>query len=91
MEEASLSRTEKEVSLIILADRARSVCAGVCVYFVMTRLGEPVDLTVKNGENLFPLILRRKQESKPCWFWMKDVFVFKPTAVTLLWSRRIGV
>lgn len=31
------------------------VCAGVCVYFVMTRLGEPVDLTVKNGENLFPL------------------------------------
>lgn len=48
----------------------------VCVYFVMTRLGEPVDLTVKNGENLFPPILRRKQESKPCWFWMKDVFVY---------------
>lgn len=47
MEEASLSRIEKEVSLIILAERARSVC----VYFVMTRLGEPADLTVKNGEN----------------------------------------
>lgn len=26
----------------------------MCVYFVMTRLGEPVDLTVKNEENLFP-------------------------------------
>lgn len=47
----------------------------MCVYFVMTSLGEPADLTVKNGENLFPPILSRKQETKPCWFGMKDVFV----------------
>lgn len=49
-------QTEKEEGLMVLAER---VCVCVCVYFVMTRLGEPVDLTVQNGENLFPSILSR--------------------------------
>lgn len=29
------------------------MCVAVWVYFQMTRLAEPVDLTVKNGEDLF--------------------------------------
>lgn len=67
-----LSRIEKEPSLITLAERAQSVC--VCL--VMTRLDEPVDLTVKNEKSLStPTILSRKQETKHCRFWMKDMFV----------------